>query len=179
MHVRRGSPIMLAATSLVAVLLTTGCGAEASSPSLATEAATQTNQSATASAASDPPPKTPKAFVRLWVKEANSIQADGRVGTFLAMSPGCDACAQFAKRVRKMYRKGGYIHTDGWTVRSITLVQRLPNHASFELKYLSAPTEYQEAAGTAVKHYDGGPGSVQVFLTRRGGNWGLIDYSRL
>ena len=174
MHVRRS--LLRFAALLTAGLVLTSCGSDDPEPKFEAEPSPSTSASTSPSPSATAEQESAKEFIRRWVDEANSMQADGQVDEFLAMSPRCEGCATIAHRVRSIYKSGGYIKTDGWTIHSISPMGRTGASATYEVRVTSAPTEYQEAAGGAIESYDGGPRKYQMNLSRRGTEWRLDEY---
>ena len=178
MHVRRQLPrraALLTVSVVTAGLLLAGCGADDPEPKFEAEPSPSTSVSPSPGPSATPASDSPEALIRRWVEELNAAQVDGHVDAYLALSR-CGACVTFANRVKGVYDSGGYIKTDGWTIRSISSMGRSGKSAAYKLRILSAPSEMRETSKASVQHLEGGPRTLQVLLIRRNGAWHLDDF---
>jgi hypothetical protein len=104
--------------------------------------------------------ESPEHFIRRWAAEDARIQQTGDTARFRAMSHGCKGCAKLADLVDRIYEAGGYIHTRGWQVRSISKQGR----NTYALRVFTSSTTYTKSEGGKPRHLPSGPAEFQLQL---------------
>jgi hypothetical protein len=165
----------LAGLLAIALLTLAGCSNDSSSSA---DPATPSTTSAEPS--STPPeteaPETAEEFVRRWVEVSNEMQNTGETTEYRSISQACRPCIEVADQVEGYFKAGGYVKTDGWTIRSIEVPK--PGAAkklTLTLDVDSAPTEYVESAGGEIQHFEGGRVLELVTMSRADGDWAVLD----
>lgn len=171
----------LLATAATVLLLGTlaACSDDAPQPTFqpSTEAAT----SSPPPSASDPPPssdppkpETAASFLRRWQAEAFEMQNSGDTTAYREMSLRCESCDSLADRVDSVYDAGGWIRTDGGSVRNLKEVGGQGRLHIFEYVLKSAPTIYRQTSEGSKQRLGGGTARYQVNVLRRGDSYGVV-----
>lgn len=109
------------------------------------------------SPSADPPRhETPEAFIRRWANAEQAMQNTGRTQRYLTLSRGCRACHVLARTVARYYARGGFVHWEGWDIRSIRHYPSAADSLSFQVRSDSAPTVYRTSGGSPEQHLPGG-----------------------
>lgn len=114
-------------------LLLVGACSEDPEPKFAPPSATPT-PSVTESAEPEPAAWEEKstegavAFARHWVEVFNEAQMTGNTSDLRAASaPSCGTCAGVADQVDELYKGGGRLQSEGWSVRQAVPTPDIPN----------------------------------------------------
>lgn len=170
------APLALGALLLSGCDDSSGKTGESESPSPSVSSTTTSSPTVTTSPTDAPTetpdnPLGPEETIREFVRVQNKMDADGDTAAFLAMSQNCDYCSKTAKRVSDIYKNGGYIRTEGWTVASMELSRKLGQRRSYWVTVEEAPIEFRERRGGELKKFDGGARKWLFGLIRVGENW--------
>jgi hypothetical protein len=125
----------------------------------------------TSSPTESPQRESPEHFVRRWAREDVRMQNTGATSAFRSLTNHCGGCAAVADRVDAIYKAGGHVETEGWTLRHIGETDRRGQKRTIEITVDSAPTTYVEAKGDDPKHLNGGRERFQVQIEPSGNSW--------
>ena len=101
----------------VSVIVLGGCSGDPEPKFSPPESASPTTVSSSPSPRRSP--ANPVATVRAWVEAQNDALTTGDTEHLKALSADpCKACDDFIKPIERVYRQGGYFHTQGWTVEA-------------------------------------------------------------
>lgn len=147
-------------------LLLTGCGQDEPEPKMEPE------PSASPAAEKE---ETAEEFIRRWNDEQREMQK-GDTTEYRRIAGECEPCMETAERIDGIYAAGGFVKTEGRTVRSIRKSERSPNikHA-YVVEVISAPTTYKNSSKAPEESLDGGDSVYEVRLSKKDGEWVLID----
>ena len=172
MSVRRS-----AALALVATLVLAGCQDE---PEPQFEPTPSDSSSPTDPKSSEQPEaQSAEEFIEDWVDLQRDMQNTGETEAFLAVSDKCIACVQLADLVTRYYDAGGYVETQGWTLRVLNQLSRTGRTIEFEAEIKSAPTVYLEEAGGTVEHLPSGQGKERFVVRSTDGGWQMIEIAEI
>lgn len=131
----------------------------------------------TSSAPTTRPPahESPEHFIRQWAAEDTRIQSTGDTTRFREMSQGCRGCIKLADLVDRIYKAGGFIHTRGWRIRSISAV----GSHRYDLFVFSTATSYASAKGGTIHHLPSGPAHFQVELKAAKHSWHVTALAQI
>lgn len=150
-----------------AVLLLTGCTADAEPRFTPTDSPSPSVSETSA----EPEAQTPEEFIREWFELNTEMQNTGETAAFLAVSKSCRPCASLAKRVDRIYSAGGFIRLDTQRVADIDLGSRSATIKQFDVVVITAPTKYRESEDGKLLSYGGGRASYQLTLIREESSW--------
>lgn len=172
---------LIAALMLSSSLLS-GCSAEAD-PEPKFDSPTS-SASPTAAEADEPPPakdptRSAKALIRHWNDLQNAMQVDGDTTAWRELTTDCKGCLSFADQVDDIYAKGGYIQTDGQTIKSIKRDPEFDSPTVFRVHIDAAPTEYTSTADGPTETFPGGQARYRFYLDADGASWSFRDYAKL
>lgn len=133
------------------------------------------------SAPTSSPTKPPKqesieSFIRRWVNEDTRMQNTGNTAEFRSMSKGCDGCDAVADRIEAIYKAGGRVRTDGWSLLRSYQSAHHGKTRTIELLVDSAPTAYTPSAGASLRHLQGGREHFQVRLIPTAHSWLVTQF---
>jgi hypothetical protein len=173
MGVRRSVTGLLAGTlgCLVALVLG-GCGGD---DSVADPPVSPTTSSPTQA----PHRESAEHFIRRWAAADIQMQNTGHTSQFRRLSQPCHDCLKLADRVDKIYRAGGYVHTDGWSIGQVRVVSRDGDHLLVDLHVVSRPTEYRNSASGPTKSFPGGPATYQLGIEKTASSWIVTSLGQL
>ena len=137
MGVPRSTASTLAGALAAPLLLLAACGGDDTSvadPPISPE-------STTSSPTQEPQQESAEHFIRRWADAEQEMQNTGSTRKYLDMSKGCKACEVLARTVHRYYVRGGYIHWNGWDIKSIRHYPSSGDSISFTVRSISAPTE--------------------------------------
>lgn len=166
-------PVRALALFVVVPLLLAGCSQDVPTPQFQ-----DPTPSATPTASQAPERESARDFIRRWAEAEAEMENTGQTEEYRALSTGCRACADLADLVEKYYRAGGYVHWDGWDIRSVTRRGR-SDDPSYLVKVVSAPTTYATRAGGDAKSFPGGKGLHLLTLRPVERGWIVIDKSEV
>ncbi len=85
------------------------------------------------------------------------MQNSGDGADYRAMSTKCPNCLDYADYIEGIWKAGGYVKTDGWSIKS-SHTSKPTSQGQLEVTIAvdAAPTEYKETARGDVKHHAGG-----------------------
>ena len=130
------------------------------------------------STSSEPSPtqaaETAEEFVRRWVEVDREMQNSGDTAEYLRISRECRPCKAVADQVEGYYSAGGYVKTDGWSIKSLK-VAGTEKRASVTIDVVSAPTRYVESEGEPEQELAGGRGNYLLTLLAEDATWVLTD----
>ena len=135
--------------------------------------------SSTSSSPVPPRRESPQAFIRRGADADIQMQNSGKTAAFRSLSMGCNDCTSLADRVDRIYKAGGYIHTDGWAIRRIEVTSHDGTRVIVNLHVISRPTKYRQSASASMKSYPGGPAIYQLTVRAQGGSWNVESLGRL
>jgi len=169
-----------AAVGLVVALLVSGCTGEdpATAPTSSPTPSPATSPSASTSSAA-PQAESAEDFIRRWVEVNARMQNTGDTKEFLAMSRGCDPCASVAARVKGIYRAGGFVKTDGWSVVRVRERTSSGRALAIVVEIDSSPTRYSESAQAAEENLPGGQLVERFDIQRDGQTWRMSNFSEV
>lgn len=159
----------LAATVALPLALTACAGDPITPPPLSSATSTTSAPTPTEQ------PETAEEFIRRWRQTVDGAQTTGQTDDYRAMTPDCEACADFASRVESIYAHGGYIHTSGSSVVEVT--ERTAN--VFDVVVQSGETRFAESEGTPEQVLPGGSVTLRVTLKRTPTGWLVEDTTQL
>jgi hypothetical protein len=136
--------------------------------------------SSTSSSSPKPPAhESPEAFIRRFAVVERKMENTGDADEYLGLTQRCVECQELANQIHGFYVAGGYVHWDGWTIKSVRPYAsgRRPN--SYAVRVVSAPTRYRESADGQVKHLDGGPATEIVSIKAIHGSWMVTGRAKL
>jgi hypothetical protein len=107
------------------------------------------------------------------------MQNSGNTGSFRQLSRGCGDCIALADRVDRIYRQGGYIHAEGWSIEQVEVVSRDDARLVVNLRVISKPTDYRETSNGPKKSYPGGSATYQLGVTPTAQDWRVVSLGRL
>jgi hypothetical protein len=165
---------LLASLACCCALALAGCSDDSSSSAGPDPSPSVSSSESSPSPTETDDAETPEAFVRRWVDVDREMQNSGHTGEYRRLSSKCRPCLEVADQVEGYYAAGGYVKTDGWTIRS-SKTSRSPGSASVTIKVTSSPTEYVESAGGKVQHLEGGEGSYILSLMTARDSWVVAD----
>lgn len=163
MHLR--TPLAL---SLCTALLLSGCGGKEPEPKFEAEP----SSTPTPSVAKQ---ETAEEFIRRWNDEQTRMQK-GDTTEYRRIADKCEPCMTAADQIDGIYAAGGFVKTDGRTIKSIESVSEEQGSRSYRVTVTSAPTEYQEKAGASIRRFKGGPAVYDVSIYRDDREWKLGFY---
>jgi hypothetical protein len=165
----------------LAALLATPCLLSACGGGSTSVADPPVSSHPTSSAPTTQPPahESPEHFIRRWAASEKRMENTGQTHDYLAMSPGCDACIQLAKRVKDFYKSGGYVRWGGWRIMSITVNSHHDQITTYAVRNRSLPTTYRESANGDVKRLAGGVTTELLSLKPSGGTWSMEGKAEL
>jgi hypothetical protein len=169
---------LLAALACCLCALLSGCSDDSSSSADPPPTATTTPADPTSSPTEEV--ESPEDFLQRWVEADREMENSGNTAEYLAMSKQCSACKGLADQIEGIYKAGGYVKTDGWTILSTKFSK--PNKQgvlSATMKIDAAPTKYVEAEGGEVQELDGGVQRQLVTLSASGGTWNVDDIEQI
>ena len=174
MHVRRSAlaPLVL----LLAAPLLGGCGG---SDSASADPTPHFSSAPPTSSAPPPTRESPEHFIRRWAEAEKRMENTGKTAEYLAMSKGCKACGLLARTVAEYYGKGGYIHWNGWTIKSVQRFSGRGNHVGLAVRSVSAPTTYRTSSSSPEMSLRGGPIAYQFHLSMEAGTWQVTSKAQL
>jgi hypothetical protein len=161
----------LAALTCCGLLALSSCSDDSSSsadPPSPTPTSTSSEPSPTQEA------ETPEEFVRRWVEVDREMQNSGETAEYLRLSRECRPCKAVADQVEGYYSAGGYVKTDGWSIKSIN-VAGTKRRSQVTINVVSAPTKYVEAEGEPEQELAGGRGDYLLTLLADDATWVLTD----
>jgi hypothetical protein len=170
----------LAAGSIAAGLLLSGCGGSPEPKPLP-----KPTQSASPSAPAAPaPPEMPaaarsktddgaKMFARHFVSLINYTARSGDRRALDAVStPGCQSCKSIAQRSATIYEDGGHIRGRGWSVEHAYVVPNQRRKRVYvEMTIRQAPETVLKGSGSAPQQFKGGNHTFNLVATRQGAAW--------
>lgn len=121
----------------------------------------------------EPEAQSPEAFIREWFELNTEMQNTGETSAFLSASRNCTPCDDLAKRVERIYQRGGFVDIESQDVRDITPGSRSATIKQFDVVVFATPTRYREAAGGQMQSYAGGRADVQVTLVKYNDGWAM------
>ena len=160
MHVRT-----LLATTAVLVLALTGCGSDDPEPKI------QPTETVEPTETESPTPETPEEFFDRWFVEETKMITTGETEDYMAMSVDCAPCTTVAKRIQRIYSRGGQANTAGVKPTKVSRV----SPRTYRVHITSAPTRYTERAGGPVKRMPGGRGLLE-FTVVADTDYRVTDY---
>lgn len=163
-----GFGVSLAA--LVMGIALTGCNGDEPQPDPTPIVASPTESrsaSPTPSDSATPEAESAKDFIRRFVAVQNEAQVTGDVKEYRSLQRKCPPCMSLADRVEAIYADGGWIKTDGWSIRKIERNTK----DDYYIDVTSAPTKYRESASAQVKSFEGGRRRHHIFLRETGDSW--------
>jgi hypothetical protein len=166
-------PRVLIALCCLLSLLLSGCSDSSSSLSSA-DPPPHTPSSSSPAPSPTEEPETPEEFVRRWVDADNEMQNTGETAKYRKLSSLCRPCIEVADQVERYYAAGGYVKTEGWTIKSLS-TEGSAKSQLVRLAVVSTPTEVVEAKGKPVIRLEGGEGTYLLSLKARGPSWVLDD----
>ena len=115
-----------------------------------------------------PADETARQFIRRWVALGNRMLETGDTAAFLAVAGSdCDSCHKFARLVKRVYRRGGYISGGTQTIVSM----RPESKTQWMVTTDSLPTIYAKSDGAEPEHLPGGVTTSRLYLVEVDGRW--------
>jgi hypothetical protein len=118
-------------------------------------------------------------FIRRWAAADIQMQNTGETAPFREMSDHCHDCLDLANRVDSIYRAGGYIHTEGWSVGKVAIVSQTGARLLINMHVVSKPTAYRESSNGPRKSYPGGPATYQLGVAKSADSWMVTSLGQL
>jgi hypothetical protein len=89
---------------------------------------------------------------------------------------GCEPCVAVADQVEQIFRAGGYVKTDGWSVEKLRVSQPgAGGRLTATVDITSSPTEFAESATADVQRLEGGSIIELMTLEPKRSSWVLTD----
>jgi hypothetical protein len=133
------------------------------------------------SGSATPEAETPEAFIRRWVDLQREAQNSGDTEELRSLSEKCDPCMAFLRRIDEIYAEGGFIETDGWSIRKIARPMATPDGVQVDVSVTSAPTRFRESTDADTQTLQGGELEERFLLERESSSWlvsGLLEVSQ-
>lgn len=124
---------------------------------------------------SPPAEETPEAFIERWIAASNEMFATGKTQAYRRLSRPCDACNAVADDVARIYREGGEIETEGWSVISVKRTGGSGRVVVIEVLIDNAATNYTETSGGPTKTLPAGKPLMQFTLRRAPDGFVVVD----
>ena len=173
----------LAYAACAAVLALAGCGGDDPTPQVAEPTPTASvSASPSASAAVEKEAWEKKtddgavAFVEHWLEVFNEMQVTGEQSELRAISSGdCETCSNFFESADAVYKSGGSIKTEGWTVDQIALSpSKDDRRRTVGLRIMQAAQTVDFGNGDK-RRYPGGPLTMTASLHWQAGEWEMVE----
>jgi len=162
---------------LAPVLLLAACGSGNDNGSVADP---PISSSPSSSSPTKPPHReSPEHFIRRFAAVEKRMENTGQVREYLMLTRPCAGCQDLARQIEGYYRAGGYVHWDGWSIRSIRPYRSDKRQASYQVSVVSAPTRYRESDDGPIEHLRGGPATEIVSIRRSSGSWVVTGRAKL
>lgn len=150
MHVRRAL-----ALTVLAPLLLTGCSDGDPEAEPTPKMPDSSSSTPTPTESESPEVESAEDFVRRWVDVSNEMQQTGETSAYLEISGKCRPCKQVAQQVASAFEAGGYVRTDGWTIKSIK-DRSGGGKPIYDVRVNSAPTELKASKTSKPSRLPGG-----------------------
>jgi hypothetical protein len=117
--------------------------------------------------------RSAKAFARHYFDSINFAARTGDTSQLDTLGSGaCESCDAIGRNIRRIYRAGGSIETEGWELRSLSPVPLQPRAKPvLDLSVFVNPETVVPRAGGPEKHYDGGKQAMTMYLAREDARW--------
>jgi hypothetical protein len=124
--------------------------------------------------------KSAKAFVRFYIDALNFATATGDTHVLQKHSDqACDSCNSVVERIVGVYDAGGHIESQGWRIRSMTLVPLQPRHRPvLDVGLRLLPQLVIEEAGAEPQKFEGGKLPATFHLAFAEGYWTVTKWDR-
>lgn len=150
--------LRIAAPLVIGALLLTGCddssgkAGESEGPSptgTADPSPTASTSPTDEPSPTDTPDKPlgPEATIREFVRVHNEMWDDGDTAEFRSMGYRCDYCRKHADTIASIYKNGGYVDSEGWTVKTTKLDRSVGNRRSYWVVLDEAEIKFRERKG--------------------------------
>lgn len=118
-------------------------------------------------------------FVGFWTDTLNKATTTGKTDELKALATDdCDACADFAGQLDKIYAAGGHVESNGWSVNKIVPeAGAAENEVGLLVTYDVAPQTVVAKKGAKPQDFQGGTQGFRFHLVRDGGDWAVQDLS--
>jgi hypothetical protein len=155
-------------------------GSPVSSPSPSTSATTAAAPPLPA-AAKGTSEAAAKAFVRHYIALINHAMKTGDTEPLHSASARqCTSCSAVVDRVNSVYSAGGSIVSDGWRIRSLSVVPLQPNKKPIvDVGLEMSQQVVKETADARPRHFDGGRLPTTFYLALRSQGWIVLDWERV
>jgi len=120
--------------------------------------------------------ETPEEFVRRWVEVDREMQNTGDTQEFRSISRNCVPCKGLADQVDRIYAAGGYVRTDGFTIRRLVVGPTQGYQIEVRIWVDSAPTELVEVDGGEIQHLEGGKRIYIITVRKLKKHWNTVLY---
>lgn len=172
MHVRRALALFV-----LAPLLLAGCSDGDPEPDPTPKMPDPTSASPSPTESETAEAESAEEFVRRWVEVSNEMQQTGETGTYLGISAKCGPCRQVAQQVADAFEAGGYVKTDGWTIKSIT-DRSGGGKPIYDVEVRSAPTILKASKSSKPSRLPGGD-LIYRFRLNGGSPWQLVQLTQV
>lgn len=121
-----------------------------------------------------------KAFVRHYIDLINYATASGDTAPLATAGASmCVSCNNVIDKIDRVYRAGGSIESDGWAIRSISMVPRTSlAKPQFDVGLAMSPQRVTEKKGASPRTYEGGRLPATFKLRRQDESWIVIEWER-
>lgn len=117
--------------------------------------------------------KSAKAFARHYFAQLNYATATGDTAALQALaSRNCESCANFGKKIERIYSVGGQIRSDGWEVILAKPVGNQPDTKPIlQLAMLLHTQKVSLREGSEMDTFKGGKQPMTMYLERSADRW--------
>ncbi|CUR57032.1 exported hypothetical protein [metagenome] len=181
MCVRRFGPTLAALVAPVLLLSLAACTEDPIAPEPVTPSSPAESASPSTEASKDPlAVETPQEFLRRWVEALNRMTATGETSAFLELGHGCRSCARSADLMGGIYRRGGWVRTDGWTLVKVIKVDQTRGPAvRIEFLISSASSTFKKSRRAETQTLEGGRVRYELTLRSLAAGWRATGLSQV
>ena len=118
-------------------------------------------------------------FVTYWTDTLNKATTSGKTAELKALATDdCDACADFAGQLDKIYADGGHVESDGWTVdKMVPEAGATDDEVGLMVTFDVAPQKVFATKDAKPQEFEGGQQGFRFHLVREDGDWAVQDLS--
>jgi hypothetical protein len=118
-------------------------------------------------------------FIGFWTDTLNKATTSGKTAELKALATDdCDACADFAGQLDKIYADGGHVESDGWTVdKMVPEAGATDNEVGLMVTFNVAPQKVFATEDAKPQKFKGGHQGFRFHLVRTDGDWAVSDLS--
>ncbi len=142
----------------------------------ATEPTTEPTSEPTTEPTQEPEALGPEETVRAWVAARNQLLGSGESDEVRALGTSpCESCDGLIKTIERIYRDGGYIRSEGWTV---VRAKRVPDFATSRIVTAAIDVgsgETVERRGAKPVTFANERIVLDFKVARRDGEWRIQD----